>query len=191
MAAAPFAVPTELQSPEESPHRGSVRSNAGVDAAVAEGSPELSPDAPLPFSIPQDCQTLVVRNVPIYWKQEQLLMMWPPAGSWNLLYFPFILAQHRRSGYVFINFVSRQALLLFVRRWHDKVLLPEMFAKRLEIFIANTQGFEANLEGFRRSRKLRTTKDNEYLPVVLNPDGSRRDFRQVMADACIANEETG
>jgi len=44
--------------------------------------------------------------------------------------------------YAFVNFVSHQALLDFYERWQGVRLMEEASAKRLNIAVSETQGFE-------------------------------------------------
>jgi hypothetical protein len=175
------SVPGAIRAGASVPGGTSMAAAASLAASGSERKSKRSSGISVLRDIPEDVRTLIVRNIPSRCTQEQLLKIWPPAGSYNVLYLPFSPIQHRRVDYAFINFISKQALHQFCDRWEGVSLMPHISSKRLEIKLADVQGYERNLVEFRRNRKIRETKCDWYLPVIIHPDGSIADFRKVMA----------
>jgi hypothetical protein len=130
--------------------------------------------------IPDDVRTLIVRNIPARCSQDQLLDFWPPHGSYNLLHLPYSYTLRRNVGYAFVNFISKEALFEFREEWRGKMLMPSAGAKRLDIGIAEVQGLVANLRHMKRSKKNYRVRNRQHMPIILKPDGSLANFREVM-----------
>lgn len=128
----------------------------------------------------QNATTAIIRNVPARCSQARLLKMWPPEGSYNLLYLPYCFKSRRGAGFALVNFTSHAAMLDFRETWHGSVLLPEASAKPLDVVMAEVQGLESNLMQMRASNKMNRIKHMKHVPVLIHPDGSFADFKVVM-----------
>lgn len=150
--------PAQLATPQSSQDNA-----AGSEAAADE-------------SLPAGVTTLMIRNIPARCSVQDLLDMWPPDGSYDLLHLPFSAKQHRPSGYAFVNFTSHEAAVAFRQCWHGTNLEKGGKAKRLSIMASATQGFGENI--------LRcgtvSIASERYVPVVLN-GASKLDFAAVLA----------
>lgn len=120
--------------------------------------------------IPPGAVSLMVRNIPWAYSQEELLEEWIPDGSFNYLHLPFNRALARPIGYAYINFTSNEALMAFQDQWHGRFLARHHWRKPLDIAAARAQGFDANmvlLEG-----NVDSLEEAGFLPMVF--DGLRR-----------------
>merc|ERR1719321_699651 len=114
------------------------------------------------------------------YSQAGLMKMWPPRGSYDLLYLPYNARQRRTIGYAFINFISHSALLDFHAKWQDFVLEAEAEERGLEIAVADVQGLHKNLLHMKRSKKIGSIKRARHMPVIIRPDGTVADFKRTM-----------
>jgi len=137
-------------------------------ASVVE---EEVPDQPSPNSHPRlrilqpAVTTLVVRNLPARFSPQKMLEVWPPDGTYNLLYVPYSMAKRSRLGFAFINMTSHEAAAEFMARWHGQKIVNERGVKRLDIIVADTQGFMQNLEQLKAS-KIGKIRNQSYLPLL-------------------------
>jgi len=129
--------------------------------------------------LPPGVTTLVVRNVPARLSQEQLLQLWPPDGTYDLMYVPYSFKKQRRGGLVFINMVSHEAAINFATKWHGNKIPNISGAKRLDIGVADVQGFIGNLKHLKQS-KIARMHNEQFLPVAFQ--GTQRlDFKPLLA----------
>jgi len=129
--------------------------------------------------LPPGVTTIVVRNVPARISQEQLLKLWPPDGTYDLMYLPYSVQRQHRSGLVFINMTSHEAALNFAAKWHGHKIASVRGVKRLDIGVAEVQGFIGNLKHLKRS-KIARMHNEQFLPVAF--EGKQKlDFRSLLA----------
>jgi len=117
-----------------------------------------------PKALPLGVTTLMVRNIPRRFTPEKLLEVWPVDGSYNLLHVPFNFQKQHRAGVAFINMVSHEAAVEFAAKWHGRKLANGGGIKRLDIGVAEVQGFEGNLRNLKGSK----IKNDIFLPIAFN-----------------------
>jgi hypothetical protein len=156
----------------------SVQSLASSVSDVSSASDELPRQ---PKVIPPGIQTLVVRNIPARITPSGLLDIWPPIGMYNFLHMPYSYRHRRTVGCVFINFVSHGAAVAFTQAWDGKFIINDSNTKKLDISIAEIQGYDDNLMHMRCSKKVMRMRNTRYLPLIILDDGSIANFRQTMA----------
>jgi len=110
--------------------------------------------------------TLVVRNIPARYTQEQLLEEWIPDGTFNFLFRPYSFTEKRMLGYVFVNFVSHRAAVEFQRKWHGKFLRQHAKTRALDITRASVQGYRSNLKHV--TSRILDIHNASLLPVLLS-----------------------
>uniref|UniRef100_A0A7S0AEV1 Mei2-like C-terminal RNA recognition motif domain-containing protein n=1 Tax=Pyrodinium bahamense TaxID=73915 RepID=A0A7S0AEV1_9DINO len=134
------------------------------------------PSQPLPKSV----RTLLVRNVPMAWGQEDLLAKWPPDGSYDYLYIPYNLSKDSPLGIAYINFVSYEDAAWFHKKWHGRFLSRQDGKHPLDIAVAKVQGYAPNLARIKKS-EARMLAEAGFLPVLV--DGKRRmEAHEVIAE---------
>jgi len=130
-------------------------------------------------TLPTGATTIVVRNIPARFSQEKLLEVWPPDGSYNLFYLPYSFQKRRRSGIAFINMVSHEAAVEFTARWHGQKLADIGSSNRLDISVAEVQGFAGNLKHLKASN-IRRISNQHFLPMAFK--GTKKlDFKALLA----------
>jgi len=139
---------------------------AGVSVVEEEVPDQPSPNShPRLRILPPVVTTLVVRNLPARFSPQKLLEVWPPDGTYNLLYVPYNMVNRSRLGFAFINMTSHEAAAEFMARWHGQKLVNERGVKRLDIIVAETQGFMQNLQRLKAS-KIDKIRNETYLPLL-------------------------
>jgi len=131
--------------------------------------------------IPPEATTLVVRNLPANLSQDDLLMIWPPDGSWDYFHCPYNLLHRQALGYLFINFTSPAFASAFKARWHGRPFPGEASHKILNVVPAELQGWRALL-GRVKIRKLGQFARAGHLPVLL-VGGQRLGIPEIIAEA--------
>lgn len=156
---------------------------SGGTGALAAGLWQTPPKIPRGQEpLPSHVTTLVVRNVPARCSQAMLLQIWPPSlHRYNLLHLPYCHRTRCPIGKVFVNFGSHEAALAFRARWHGVTLMPGAKAKALDIGMAEVQGYRANLEDMVHNTRTSRLKNKRHMPVIIRPDGSICDFKEVVA----------
>jgi len=160
--------------------------NFGSEGSVPheQSFPEVSSKPPR--ALPPGVTTLVVRNIPGRLTPEKLLEVWPVDGSYNLLHVPFSFQKQRRSGIAFINMVSHQAAVEFAAKWHGRKLASIGGIKRLDVGVAEVQGFEGNLRHLKGSK----IKNDSFLPLAFN--GTQRlDVKSLLEGHGVRGDEQG
>jgi len=130
-------------------------------------------------TLPAGVTTIVVRNIPARFSQEKLLEVWPPDGSYNLFYLPYSFQKRRRSGIAFINMVSHEAAVEFTDRWHGQKLADIGSSKRLDVSVAEVQGFAGNLKHLKASN-IKRISNQHFLPMVFK-GANKLDFKALLA----------
>jgi len=112
-------------------------------------SPVLSSSTAMPGGM----TTLMVRNVPVMYTQEMLLLEWQNVGAYDFLYLP--RTGQTNLSYAFINFVSEAHAMAFKAQWHKKRMAHFTSRKPLNISFADVQGLEANILQLKKKRVRR------------------------------------
>jgi len=116
-------------------------------------------------------KTLMVRNIPMRYTQDMLLVEWPPQGSYDFLYLPICIDKKRNASFAFVNFVTREAAQAFYRRWHKQRLEHYSARKPLDISPADVQGREENLLQIMRNKTFRI-RNAHFQPAIF--EGNER-----------------
>jgi len=132
------------------------------DSLVSQLKGEAS-DSSVSQLVDTRATTISVRNIPARYDQNKLLQEWPPDGSYDFLYLPHNYHTHKSVGYAFINFVSHEDAVAFIRQWNRKVLVRHGGNKKLDICWAEVQGLKGNLLHYRKSKLGRSDK---YQPAA-------------------------
>jgi len=141
----------------------------------------------LPFD--QTVTTLLVRNIPRRVHRSRLAEFWPPADSWNILYWPWNNSQRRHCSYAFINFLSNSTACAFYKQWHNRALIPIDSARdsrALKIGQATIQGFWPNLVVI-HSKLVQTGEINwcRSQPIIIAPTGECLDIASALSSAVV------
>jgi len=155
------------------------RAVASVDDAEISSQPVPPESNTKPArKLPAGVTTIVVRNIPARFSQEKLLEVWPPDGSYNLFYTPYSFIRQRRSGIAFISMVSHEAAVEFTARWHGQKLSHIGSSTRLDINVAQVQGFVGNLKHLKASN-IRRINNQRFLPMAFK--GTKKlDFKALL-----------
>lgn len=143
-----------------------------------------------PHSLPgQVCAlektTLMIRNIPHAYTQEELLLECPTPASYDFFYLPFNNRLQRNLMYAFINFTTAEAALKFKNHWQGRTLASYLSQKSLNIGFADVQGRDENLRQLRKKRLLRTN-DKGSQPLVFR-NGERIPFEIALAELDAGN----
>mmetsp|Transcript_110597 Transcript_110597/g.308077 ORF Transcript_110597/g.308077 Transcript_110597/m.308077 type:complete len:350 (-) Transcript_110597:220-1269(-) len=110
-------------------------------------------------------ETLLVRNVPARFTQDELLKEWPPDGTFDFLYRPCSGEGTTVLGHAFVNFTSSAAAEAFQLKWHGKFFRQHGKGKALDVVGSTTQGFVKNMKAaFRKTAN--SVEDEHVLPAV-------------------------
>lgn len=138
------------------------------------GSPPRRKAGLLPF-VGEDVTTLVVFNIPWFYKMDELLEAWPADGRYDYLNVLYNFDARHNVGYGFINFTSNAYAVQFVERWHGRLLPKQMRGKPLQTVPAHHQGLRENLARLSLN-DLEQMAEAGVSPVVFL-DGERVDPR--------------
>lgn len=130
-------------------------------AVFASSSSSASSSAPRPT-------TLTVRNIPARYSQEGLLEEFAPRSTVDFFYLPYCLRTKKTTGSAYINFISYDATLDFVRAWHGRFLRNVRKRGRerpLDIVYSQVQGYQRNME--RSVGLLDGIKNDSMLPLIM------------------------
>jgi len=140
---------TEYSTTEYTPSR---QTSSMYDEAQALKSSNESFTPSLYKKLPT---TLMIRNIPQMYTQEELMLEWPNNGTYDFFYLPMNAKGIPNKTYAFINFTSPEAALAFKTKW-DKKRLQRLQARRtLNVSCADVQGRDANLWQLRRGQQWR------------------------------------
>jgi len=173
----------ELQLPLESGfndvHEAEEEAQSGLSN---ESVSQISDDMPIgTAAFGKQDRTVIIKNFPKGYTTTQVLGMWPPKGSYNLLHMPYHAKQRRTVGYAFINFVSREALLEFTEQWQGAVLTRRGVAHYLQIRRASVQGFHTTLRHIKAARQEAHFRGGLHTPVIIWANGKLADSKEVAA----------
>jgi len=132
--------------------------------------------------------TLVVRNIPARYRQQDLLKdFWVPDGTFDLFFLPHSFKLGHTVGYAIINFTRTSHAQDFHRQWHGKTLPGGSKITPLDILATRFQGFYENMKCLSTSGVIRT-KGTRFHPVVFC--GRRRiDFMAALLALNLPNSE--
>lgn len=166
-----------------------------ADSEVSDGSREvlemprdiLLSNAPTAYRrLPT---TLMIRNIPAMYTQDELAAEWPNNGTYNFFYLPTSHTTTKgNKTFAFINFTSPQAAVAFKELW-DKQRLSQFQARRtLNITCADVQGRDANMWQLRKGHNWRL-KNKECQPLIFEY-GVQIPFDEGMGrlSACMENQ---
>mmetsp|Transcript_55362 Transcript_55362/g.101589 ORF Transcript_55362/g.101589 Transcript_55362/m.101589 type:complete len:421 (-) Transcript_55362:130-1392(-) len=122
--------------------------------------------------------TLMVRNIPVMYTQEMLLMEWPNNNTYDFLYLPYSCSMQRNLTYAFINFTSTAAACEFKKKWQKTRLAHYMARKPLNISFADLQGRDDNLLQLKKKRFWRI-KIKQCQPIIFE-NGERISLAQAL-----------
>jgi len=125
--------------------------------------------APPPgLSSGQSMTTLMVRNIPVMYTQEMLMLEWPNHG-YDFLYLPRSCAGQTNLSYAFLNFRSEELAMAFRAVWQKKRLAHFRARKSLNISFADIQGLKAHLQQLKKKR-VRRIEMRQCQPYILFND---------------------
>eukprot|EP00928_Gymnodinium_smaydae_P062673 TRINITY_DN46486_c0_g1_i1.p1 TRINITY_DN46486_c0_g1~~TRINITY_DN46486_c0_g1_i1.p1 ORF type:complete len:467 (-),score=75.49 TRINITY_DN46486_c0_g1_i1:135-1535(-) len=110
------------------------------------------------------CTTVMIRNIPEYMTQAQLLDEMDKNGFkdlYDFCYMPSSFSNGRGKGFAFTNFVSAEAAEKMFQTWHGR----HYGECRLNISVAEIQGLEANLAKW-SSPRMQRIKNPRLKPFV-------------------------
>lgn len=111
--------------------------------------------------------TLMIRNIPVMYTQDALVLEWPNNGSYDFFYMPYSCSLQRNLTYAFINFTSHEAAMEFKDKW-EKNRLPHFTSRKpLNISCADVQGRDENLWQLKKKRIWRL-KVKQCQPLVFD-----------------------
>lgn len=124
--------------------------------------------------------TLMLRNVPVSWNQEDLLDFVDNSffGSYDFLFLPVDLERDGNVGYAFVNFCSPQVAEKCRAAFDQQVLQGQ--ATPLEVTFATVQGYIQNIEHWRNS-PICMAKEARWRPLVM----INGQWQQLRATSCV------
>lgn len=124
-----------------------------------------------PFGQPvgQIKTTLMVRNIPVMYTQDMLMLEWPNNGCYNFLYLPRSCAGQTNLSYAFINFCSEEHAMAFRLTWQKRRLAHFRARKSLNISLADIQGLKAHLQQLKKKR-VRRIEMRQCQPFIMLED---------------------
>jgi len=111
--------------------------------------------------------TLMIRNIPPKYGQEELCLEWPNNGTYDFFYLPQSFPKQQNLTYAFVNFTSHEAAMDFKKRWDKGRLKHFSNRKPLTISCADVQGRDENIAQLRKKRNWRL-KVKQYQPLIYN-----------------------
>jgi len=126
---------------------------------------------------PDGMTTLMIRNIPVMYTQEMLVLEWGQPGIYDFLYLP--RKGQTNLSYAFINFVSEVDAMAFTTQWHKKRMAHFTARKSLNISFADVQGLKANIEQLKK-RRLRQIR--QCHPIIIM-NGRQLDLAEALAIA--------
>lgn len=120
--------------------------------------------------------TLVIFNIPWFYKMDEILEAWPEDGRYDYLNVLYNFEARHNVGYGFINFTKNEYAVRFVERWHGRLLPKQKSGKTLQTVPANHQGLRENLARLSLD-DLKQMASAGVSPIVIL-DGERVDPRE-------------
>lgn len=100
--------------------------------------PEATPDK-MSFT------SLIVRNIPWCYTQDELLLEWHLEGEFDFFHLPYSSYLGRHLGVAIINFIVQEKATTFRESWQGQKLRRHPYKKSLSVGKASQQGRHANL----------------------------------------------
>jgi len=126
--------------------------------------------------LPPGTHTLLVRNIPTRFTQDDLMAVWPADGTFDLLYMPWSSKQRRFSGCAYMNFATEEDASSFYLQWRGHTLESHGRVKELNIVPSHRQGLADCL--LSSNREFPECVTPNHLPAVFElGTGRRLDFR--------------
>lgn len=201
-APAPLDEFLQLPAKSASMHNGSV---CNSDFKSAMGSPQNNPENgndPQPLTLPprsdtqskgkilvteehggvpeELCTTLMVRNIPNKYSQRMLQDVFTNFGfdnTFDFLYVPADFFHRLNLGYCFINFKKPEFAQQFAHIFQGYHLPAFKSKKKIQISLANTQGFLPNIEKLEHTALCSQFVSPEFHPICVDPEtGLERPF---------------
>jgi len=126
--------------------------------------------------IGQGVTTLMIRNIPAGVTQKRFLAeltRYGFGGSFDFVYLPCCFESKTSKGYGFINFISSEALGVFVNTWHTSRIFGHKSGEPvLNVSAAAVQGLSENVKKWSRGKRIRNPDLRPYIAPAeaLNPD---------------------
>ena len=129
--------------------------------------------------------SLIVRNVPARFCRDDLVALWPPEGSYRLLYVPQKRHLKVSFGMAIITFVSVEAAQAFRKEWHAAKLPNHGNVSRpLSIVSAAIQGLVQNMQHL-VARRVFTLRDASLHPAIFDEAGAPCTWEDALASALL------
>ena len=126
------------------------------------------------------CTTIMLRNIPNKYSQRMLLEVFTNFGfdeTFDFLYVPADFAHRLNLGYCFVNFKTPAYAQQFARVMQDYNLPAFKSKKKIQISLANTQGFQANILKLEHTALCSDYVSPEFHPFCVDQDtGIERPF---------------
>jgi len=136
----------------------------------------------------QGVTTLMIRNIPADVTQRHFLEELTRhgfGGSFDFFYLPCCFESKTSKGYGFINFISSEALGVFVNTWHTSRIFGHKSGEPvLNVSAAAVQGLSENVKKWSRGRRIR----NPDLRPYIVPAGELKKDVAVPHSAKVAEE---
>jgi len=126
------------------------------------------------------CTTIMVRNIPNKYSQRMLLEVFTEHGFdgvFDFLYVPADFFHRLNLGYCFVNFKHPVYAQHFARIFQDFHLPAFKSKKKIQISLANTQGFITNVMKLEHTALCSQYVSPEFHPICIDPNtGQERPF---------------
>jgi len=110
--------------------------------------------------------SIVVRNIPARYNQDDLVHVWPAAHyKYDFMFLPYSNEKQHYCGHAFINFCSHEAACDFWDEVSGTRLPGGERVKRLDAAVADIQGFQEHMHRW-GSLTLTSLKTKQFLPAV-------------------------
>jgi len=152
----------EQPTPLELPARGDTYSEKKILVREEHGG------------VPEDlCTTIMVRNIPNKYSQRMLLEVFTNYGfdgTFDFLYVPADFFHRLNLGYCFVNFKEPKYAQAFARQFQDYHLPAFKSKKKIQISLANTQGFLPNVMKLEHTALCSQYVSPEFHPICIDPN---------------------
>jgi len=152
----------------------------------------------VPRELPPGATTVVVRNIPWEYTQEELEQEWPLDGTYDYMHLPMRPHLNRNAGYAFINFTEPSHAARFTALWHGQ-RLRRPYRHALNVKVATLQGKLPNLLKFGLGVLMHEEEgglspsaalDGGSFPLVLH-GGARVDVRPLLRTLLAMETDSG
>lgn len=154
--------PKEQPTPLDLPPRGDTFSEKKILVREEHGG------------VPEDlCTTIMVRNIPNKYSQRMLhevFTIYGFDGTFDFLYVPADFFHRLNLGYCFVNFKKPEYAQAFARQFQDYHLPAFKSKKKIQISLANTQGFLPNVMKLEHTALCSQYVSPEFHPICIDPN---------------------